>query len=150
MSPYTPGAWPYFVKALGWARNNSIHTIVDLHGAPGSQNGFDNSGHRGSPNWATDADTVGRTLDIIKFIAAEVGDMVDVIELLNEPAGWVGAIDDAIGQYWQDGYAVVRQYAGNETQVMIEDAFLGIQVGHAGPTWYMVANVRACRIGRTS
>lgn len=53
---------------------------------------------------------------------------MDVIELLNEPAGWVGAIGDAISGYWQDGYKLVRQYAGNGPQVMIEDAFLGIDV----------------------
>ncbi|KAL6302376.1 glycoside hydrolase [Sparassis latifolia] len=125
--PYTTGAWPYFLQALGWARNNSLHTIVDLHGAPGSQNGFDNSGQRGSPGWANGSDTVGRTLDIIKFIADQVGDMADVIELLNEPAGWVSDIGSAISGYWQDGYQVVRQAAGSGPQVMIEDAFLGIQ-----------------------
>lgn len=129
VSPYVPGAWPYFLRALNWAKNNTIHVILDLHGAPGSQNGFDNSGRRGDADWASNATNIPRTLDIVQFIVEQVGGMVDVIELLNEPAaGWVSDIDDAIGQYWQDGYQVVRKAVGNKTQVMIEDGFLGVQV----------------------
>ncbi|KAI0950938.1 hypothetical protein AcW1_008108 [Taiwanofungus camphoratus] len=128
VSPYVPGAWPYFLRALNWAKNNTIHVILDLHGAPGSQNGFDNSGRRGDADWASNATNIPRTLDIVQFIVEQVGGMVDVIELLNEPAaGWVSDIDDAIGQYWQDGYQVVRKAVGNKTQVMIEDGFLGVQ-----------------------
>jgi len=127
VSPYTPGAWPYLLKALNWANENGIHVILDLHGAPGSQNGFDNSGQRGSADWASNATNVPRTLDIIRYIASELGEMVNVIELLNEPAGWVSDIDTAIGPYWQDGYQVVREAAGNGNQVMIGDAFLGVQ-----------------------
>lgn len=39
VSPYIPGAWPYILRALNWAQAHSIHVILDLHGAPGSQNG---------------------------------------------------------------------------------------------------------------
>ena len=28
-----------------------MRVMMDLHGAPGSQNGFDNSGRRGEVNW---------------------------------------------------------------------------------------------------
>ncbi|KAH9942759.1 glycoside hydrolase [Amylocystis lapponica] len=128
VSPYIAGAWPYLLRALNWAKDNSVHVILDLHGAPGSQNGFDNSGRRiNSPAWASDADSVPRTLDIMRFIAKEIGGMLDVIELLNEPAGYVSAIGNEIGTYWQEGYHVVREASGNGSQVMIGDAFLGVQ-----------------------
>ncbi|KZT32281.1 exo-1,3-beta-glucanase, partial [Sistotremastrum suecicum HHB10207 ss-3] len=30
VSPFIPGAWPYLMQALQWARNRGIHVIVDL------------------------------------------------------------------------------------------------------------------------
>jgi glucan 1,3-beta-glucosidase len=37
--PYIQGQLPYLQKAVTWARNHGLKLIVDLHGAPGSQNG---------------------------------------------------------------------------------------------------------------
>lgn len=37
--PYIQGQLPYLQKAVGWARNHGLKVIIDLHGAPGSQNG---------------------------------------------------------------------------------------------------------------
>ncbi len=37
--PYVTGAWPYILQALEWANNHGIYIILDLHGAPNSQNG---------------------------------------------------------------------------------------------------------------
>jgi len=128
VSPYVPGAWPYFLQALSWAKTHSIHVIVDLHGAPGSQNGYDNSGQRiPYPLWASDPTYVNRTLDYMKFLATKLTGMVDVIELLNEPAAfWSSQFNQVLSQYWQDGYSVVRTAAGIGTQVMIGDGFLGV------------------------
>ncbi|KAH9849706.1 glycoside hydrolase family 5 protein [Lenzites betulinus] len=125
VAPYVPGAWPYLVRALGWARTHGVHVILDLHGAPGSQNGYDNSGRRGDADWAQGTN-VNRTLDIIGFIATQIGDMIDVLEVLNEPAGYQSDIGSIIADYWQDAYDVVRQAAGSSLKVMIGDAFLGV------------------------
>ena len=124
-----PGAWPYFLQALNWAKLHGIHTIVDLHGAPGSQNGYDNSGQRtDDPTWGDDNTSVQRTLDIIRFIAEKAGGMIDVLELLNEPTAFRPGIQDVLTGYWQDGYNVVRQAAGNNIKIMIGDGFLGVDV----------------------
>ena len=32
---------------MGWCQELGLKVVLDLHGAPGSQNGFDNSGKRG-------------------------------------------------------------------------------------------------------
>jgi hypothetical protein len=32
----------YLLKAVGWAAKYNLKVIVDLHGAPGSQNGYEN------------------------------------------------------------------------------------------------------------
>ncbi|KAH8826615.1 glycoside hydrolase family 5 protein [Flagelloscypha sp. PMI_526] len=130
VDPYLPGAWPYFLKALNMAHAHNLHTIVDIHGAPGSQNGFDNSGQRtNNPTWASanSDDNVQRTLDTIQFVVENAGGLIDVMELLNEPAGFNGNVwSNAIRQFWKDGYGVVRKAVGNGMQVMIGDAFLGV------------------------
>lgn len=38
--PYVQGQLPYLQKAVTWAKNHNLKLIVDLHGAPGSQNGL--------------------------------------------------------------------------------------------------------------
>eukprot|EP01006_Ploeotia_vitrea_P041786 TRINITY_DN66573_c8_g1_i1.p1 TRINITY_DN66573_c8_g1~~TRINITY_DN66573_c8_g1_i1.p1 ORF type:complete len:686 (-),score=109.44 TRINITY_DN66573_c8_g1_i1:32-2089(-) len=38
-------------QVLGWANKNGIKVLLDLHGAPCSQNGFDNSGNISSQGW---------------------------------------------------------------------------------------------------
>lgn len=128
VTPYVPGAWPYFLQALNWAKAHGLHVIVDIHGAPGSQNGFDNSGQRtGNPTWGNDDSTVQRTLDIIRFLLENAGGLIDVMELLNEPTAYRSGIPDVLRGFWQDGYDVVREAVGNGTQVMIGDGFLGVE-----------------------
>ncbi|KAG8828955.1 exo-1,3-beta-glucanase [Serendipita sp. 399] len=127
-SPYITGAWPYILQALDWANAHGLYVILDLHGAPGSQNGFDNSGQRtGQPNWAYDQAFLDRTLAVLEVIAREVGDKVAVIELLNEIAGFRDpAWADAARRFWQAGYDRVRTAGGNEVKIMMGDAFLGV------------------------
>ncbi|TCD61592.1 exo-1,3-beta-glucanase [Steccherinum ochraceum] len=127
VSPYIPGAWPYFLAALNLAHKHNLRTIVDLHGAPGSQNGFDNSGQRtGNPTWGNDDASIQRTLDTLKFIAEKAGGLIDVLELLNEPTAYRTGIEDVLRDFWMDGYQVVRNAVGTGMQVMIGDGFLGV------------------------
>jgi len=113
-----------------WAKKYNINVIADLHGAPGSQNGYDNSGQlTNNPVWGSNKSNVTRTVDTLKFLAKTVGNQVSVIELLNEAAGFRG--DDwarVIRQFWQDSYDAVREAAGQGVNVMIGDAFLGVNV----------------------
>lgn len=43
--PFVEGGWNYFLRLLSWCRELGLEAWPDLHTAPGSQNGFDNSGH---------------------------------------------------------------------------------------------------------
>jgi glucan 1,3-beta-glucosidase len=38
-----PGAYEYLKLAVNWAASLNLKVMIDLHGVPGSQNGFDNS-----------------------------------------------------------------------------------------------------------
>lgn len=130
--PYIQGQLPYLNMAVSWAAKYNLKVIVDLHGAPGSQNGFDNSGQRmPSPQWQTQQSYVDRTNAIIKRIIAQFKDMagvVPVIAPLNEPAGFDGADILAVTrQYWKDSYGNIRYPYGSSresnTIIMIHDAF---------------------------
>jgi len=38
--PYIQGQLHYLRRAVRWAKNNGLKLIIDLHGVPGSQNGY--------------------------------------------------------------------------------------------------------------
>ncbi|PGH17941.1 hypothetical protein AJ79_00840 [Helicocarpus griseus UAMH5409] len=122
--PYVQGQIDYLDKAIGWARDSNLKVIVDLHGAPGSQNGFDNSGRRGPINWQK-GDTVKQTLRAIRALAARYAhqtDVVTAIELLNEPFVPGGVDLDALKQFYYDGFGIMRE-ANENMGIAISDAF---------------------------
>ena len=49
--PYVQGQVNVLDQAIGWARSAGLKVMLDIHGVPGSQNGFDNSGRKGAINW---------------------------------------------------------------------------------------------------
>ncbi|KAA1468117.1 exo-1-3-beta-glucanase [Dentipellis sp. KUC8613] len=130
--PYITGQLPYLRKAISWASAHGIKVIIDLHGAPGSQNGFDNSGQRLSfPGWHSNQTNIDRTNAIMKQITAEFASQyqtVAAIQPLNEPAGFDGQdVINAVHQYWLDSYGNIRYPWGSgqesNTLELIHDAF---------------------------
>ena len=131
--PFVSGAAPYLDRAISWARSTipPLKVIIDLHGAPSSQNGFDNSGQRRpSPGWLVDGGWQGptskMTLNVLNTIAQKYAnpsyhDVVVGIELLNEPLGPVLNNAD-LRQFYREGYGRVRQVS--DTVVVLQDAFL--------------------------
>ncbi|KDQ12586.1 glycoside hydrolase family 5 protein [Botryobasidium botryosum FD-172 SS1] len=131
--PYIQGQKDYLFKAVQWAAKYGIKVWVDLHGAPGSQNGFDNSGRRGNAQWHTNANNINRTNAVIKLLAAEFsqaqyGNSVTAIAALNEPAGFIS--QDVISkttQFWYDSYGNTRYPFGTAQEgdllLVIHDAF---------------------------
>jgi glucan 1,3-beta-glucosidase len=127
------GADDYLRKAIDWARTTSppLKVVIDLHGAPGSQNGYDNSGQRTkTPTWLTDGGvngpTANQTLCILeamaqKYACPEYEDVVVAIELLNEPQGWRLNRQDLIN-FYREGFKRVRSNSG-DTVVVLQDAF---------------------------
>lgn len=121
--PYVQGAYDYLGQSLDWANNNGIKVMIDLHGAPGSQNGFDNSGRRGSVDW-TQGDTVSQTHTALNKIRDDHAShpAVAAIELLNEPMG--PSLDmDTVRQFYQDGWGDLD---GSKVAVTFHDAFEGV------------------------
>jgi glucan 1,3-beta-glucosidase len=66
--PFDDGGWPFLVRMLGWAADLGLQVLVDLHGAPGSQNGHDHSGWAGNISWL-EGDNMNRTVDVLVALA---------------------------------------------------------------------------------
>lgn len=109
-APYVKGAAEYLDKAVVWARKANLKVLIDLHGAPGSQNGFDNSGRAGRATWQP---SDPRTPEVIRMITARYhkdSDTVIGIEVLNEPAPWALNLSlPQIATYFDAAYKEVRK-----------------------------------------
>ncbi len=106
------------------AKANGLAVFLDLHGVPGSQNGWDHSGREGTLGWHTSPDNIAHSLRVVEDLAAHCKqfDNFAGFELLNEPR-WDVPLD-ILKTYYQDGYARVRKSVGPErTTVVIHDAF---------------------------
>lgn len=133
--PYVQGQFEYLKKGVEWARRAGLKVMIDLHGAPGSQNGFDNSGRKGPINWATDPNNLVRTKQALaklakEFTQSKYAGTVTSLEALNEPAGFANdghKTLNAAKQYYYDGYTIVRHpnAQGPQSNVLyaIHDAF---------------------------
>jgi glucan 1,3-beta-glucosidase len=121
----------YLQKAVDWARSNGIKVMIDLHGAVGSQNGFDNSGKKGALNWYTQQSYMDRTVAVIKTLAQTFQDDTDtvvIIELLNEPLTTAGPSNalSFTNSYYKAGYNAVRYLSGSTATnfaIAIHDGF---------------------------
>ncbi|KAI1636144.1 putative Exo-beta-1,3-glucanase [Biscogniauxia mediterranea] len=120
--PYLQGAYKYLGMALDWAESSNLKVIIDLHGAPGSQNGLDNSGRRGVIQWTQGA-TITQTLNALSKLRDDFSShpAVASIELLNEPMS--PSLDmGVVRQFMFDG---IGKLASSNVVVAFHDAFLG-------------------------
>lgn len=121
--PYVQGAYEHLGNAVEWANQNGLKVMIDLHGAPNSQNGFDNSGKRGPVGW-TQGDTVAQTITALNKIRDDYAShpAVAAIELLNEPMG--PQLDmNTVRQFYMDGWGNLRD---SNVAVTFHDAFMGV------------------------
>ncbi|OWB59608.1 hydrolase activity, hydrolyzing O-glycosyl compounds protein [[Candida] boidinii] len=123
--PYVQGQEAYLDQALAWCKKYGLKAWIDLHGAPGSQNGFDNSGLRDTYEWQSVAGNVQLTLDVLDYISSKYSaeDYVDTvigIELINEPLGPI--LDQTkLINFYNNGYQTVRK--SGDVPVIFHDAF---------------------------
>ncbi|CAL8088170.1 unnamed protein product [Orchesella dallaii] len=129
--PWVSGSWDYVVKAVGWCKKYGVKVMIDLHGAPGSQNGNDHSGQSGPINFFNSDENLQRATNVIKQIATWANgtnwrDTVTIIELLNEPILWGNEYSTRLArlkQYYRMSYDAVR--AVNDIAVVaVHDAFI--------------------------
>lgn len=109
--------------ALDQARENDLKLILDLHGAPGSQNGWDHSGRAGPIGWDKDPNNIKETIRVLATFAQKYGKHPALfgIELLNEPSDQIPI--DLLKQFYQDAYSEIRKYADGNVAIMFHDSF---------------------------
>ncbi|KAK0388745.1 hypothetical protein NLU13_4988 [Sarocladium strictum] len=116
--PYVPRiSWRYLLRGIEWARKHGLRIKLDLHGVPGSQNGWNHSGRSGKPDWIAGKDgaqNADRTLEIhdrlSKFFAQDrYKNVIAFYGLVNEPARSLNA--DALNA-WTD--KAVNLVVGNK------------------------------------
>jgi glucan 1,3-beta-glucosidase len=121
--PFVQGAYDKLGEALDWASGAGLKVMIDLHGAPGSQNGFDNSGRYGPIQW-TQGDTVAHTINVLNKIRDDHAShpAVAAIELLNEPMG--SSVDmGVVKQFYMDGWGNLET---SNVAITFHDAFQGV------------------------
>ncbi|KAG6403223.1 hypothetical protein SASPL_135440 [Salvia splendens] len=95
-----------------WFREYNLKCIIDLHAAPGSQNGMEHSSSRdGTTGWPTSSDYISQSLNAIDFLASRYAQHPSLlgIELLNEPSAALVPLD-TLTSYYKQGYKIVRKY----------------------------------------
>ncbi|KAK2984209.1 hypothetical protein RJ640_006668 [Escallonia rubra] len=108
--PFVGGSLKALDNAFRWAENHNIKVIVDLHAAPGSQNGFHHSGTRdGFLEWGESK--IPETVAVIDFLAQRYAHhpSLAAIELINEPLD-PGVTFGTLSKYYKAGYDAVRKY----------------------------------------
>lgn len=89
---YVQGQERYLDLAINWANKHNLSVQVGIHGLPGSQNGFDNSGFRtDSPQWLNTIENTNLTYKVVDYVLDKYGNMTGVhsIQVVNEPMGWL-------------------------------------------------------------
>lgn len=131
--PYVLGAQDYLDNAIEWAYKNDLKVWIDLHGAPGSQNGFDNSGHflASKPQWQAKQEYVNLTELVLRQIYTKYGssefsekypDTVIGIEVLNEPLGPKLSMSK-LKSFYSSTYEDARLYQDTNNTIVFHDAF---------------------------
>ncbi|TXT13576.1 hypothetical protein VHUM_00943 [Vanrija humicola] len=135
--PFLKGvSWTYFLKAIDWARKYGLRIVMDFHGLPGSQNGWNHSGKVGPINWMHGVMGIAnaqRSLEymrsMIQYISQPgIKEVVPVFGLVNE------VLSSAVGQgtmgtFYYHAYQTLRNMTGygegNGPILAVHDGFLG-------------------------
>ena len=111
---------------------SNLKVILDLHGTPGGQNGFDNSGRKDKKEWACcNGKNIERTIEILKNITSifskpEYHSVIVGINLVNEPFG----IDLKILQnFYKSAYENLTKVSENPNlSISISDGFQKLDI----------------------
>jgi len=131
--PYVENvSWRYLLRGIEYCRWNGLRVNLDLHGLPGSQNGWNHSGRQGVIGWlnGTDGDVnAQRSLDIHNqlstfFAQPRYKNIITLYGLVNEPR-MTGLDTDKVLNWTTNAVSTVR--GNNITAIIVfGDGFLGL------------------------
>lgn len=123
--------WEAFLRFCQWARKYNLQVWPDIHTAPGSQNGFDNSGHAlagvSCQGWSNDAKHLERSLQVVRDITSEIvkagyDDIVTGFGVLNEP--FKDCNRNVYEKFIEKAKNIVRTTLAPDTAIYVSDMFL--------------------------
>lgn len=132
-------AWRYLLRGIEYARQQGLRINLDMHGAPGSQNGWNHSGRQGVIGWlnGTDGETNGnRWLDIhhklaVFFAQDRYKHIVTMYGLVNEPR-MVDLDPDVVITWSQKAITQIRK-DGIKAIIVFGDGFRGLDNWKGSP-----------------
>ncbi|MGY6276019.1 glycoside hydrolase family 5 protein [Methylomonas sp. MgM2] len=121
--PFVQGGIEFLDRAFAWAEEFGLSVIVDLHAAPGCQNGFDNGGIQDVCEWHTQKDYIDYSLIILERLARRYGHhpALHGIEVLNEPRWDIET--GLLKRYTLAGYRSIRKHCAENIAVIFHDGF---------------------------
>ncbi|KAK5127477.1 hypothetical protein LTR85_006816 [Meristemomyces frigidus] len=122
--PYVSGQYPHLIQAVQWAGELDLNVMVDIHGAPGSQNGWEETGLVGPVAFSANTSNSDRTLKVLQnltseFTKSQYKGVVTNIELLNEPL--IGLPE--LKTFYTSGYNLIVPANTSGVNVTIHDGF---------------------------
>lgn len=122
--PFVEGGVEVLDNAFAWAAQFGLLVVLDLHAAPGCQNGFDNGGIQDVCEWHTRQEYIDYSLTVLERLAERYAGhpALHAIEVLNEPR-W--DLDTALlKRYTSAAYRRIRQHCSAEqVAVVFHDGF---------------------------
>jgi glucan 1,3-beta-glucosidase len=122
--PYVEGGIDVLDRALDWAGELGLRVVLDLHAAPGCQNGFDNGGMQDVCEWHTREEYLAHSVEVLARLAARYRAHPGLygIEVLNEPRWDVPT--DLLEAYTVRAYAAIRAHCPpDRVAVVFHDGF---------------------------
>lgn len=126
-------SWRYLLRAIEWCRKYGLRVNLDVHGLPGSQNGWNHSGRLGAIGWLNGTDgalNAKRSLEIhdrlSKFFAQpRYKNIISHYGLANEPKMTKLSPPDVLA-WTEQAYALVRKNGVSDATVVFGDGFRGL------------------------
>lgn len=128
-------SWRYLLRGIEYSRKYGLRVNLDLHAAPGSQNGWNHSGRQGAIGWINGTDgslNAQRSLDIHNQLSAffaqpRYDNVIGIYGLLNEPRMTALPVQPVL-DWTTAAISNVRQNGIKQT-IAFGDGFLGL------PNW---------------
>jgi glucan 1,3-beta-glucosidase len=122
--PFVVGGLAIVDKVFDWAKEFNLKVVLDLHAAPGCQNGFDNGGIKDVCEWHTNEDYIEHSLHFLERLAQRYQNQsaLHAIEVLNEPRWDIPT--ELLKNYNTAAYKRIRQFcSADKVAVVFHDGF---------------------------
>jgi glucan 1,3-beta-glucosidase len=122
--PFVQGGIAILDNAFDWAEYSGLRIVLDLHAAPGCQNGFDNGGIKDVCEWHTQAIYIEHSLSVLERLAERYHGRkaLYAIEVLNEPRWDIDTV--LLKDYYMEAYQRIRKHCrAEDVAVVFHDGF---------------------------